>query len=280
MPRNFSQFIRTGASIGLLAGLAACATPQSPDAINDPFENVNRSMHGFNKALDQAIVSDAARIYVGVTPDPIVFGIANFFNNVGEPLNAVNNVLQGDIDGVTYSTLRFLTNTTVGIGGLFDAATEFGIPEDDTDFGETMFVWGIAEGPYLEVPFFGPQTTRRFVGRGVDILLDPLGIVLGFFDGATLQATLFVLDALKTRDDRRAAIDDALYNSVDSYATARIVYLQNRRFRLGGSDFADPVDDLLSVPADVDPFSDEAVFGDVPFTDDLFADTYEDANAQ
>lgn len=263
--------------VALVALLGACAAKQpAPTEINDPFEGVNRSMHSFNKGLDRTIVRDASKIYVTVTPEPVVLGIANFFDNVGEPLNAVNNILQGDIDGVTYSTLRFLTNTTIGIGGLFDAATEFGIPEDDTDFGETMFVWGVPEGPYLEVPFFGPQTSRRFAGRGVDIFLDPLGTVLSFFDGATVQASAFVLDALKVRDDRRAAIDDALYNSVDSYATARIVYLQNRRFRLGssaGPDYLDPYQD---------PYTDVAdgalAAGDVYL--DPYEDPYEDPYAQ
>lgn len=229
-------------------------------------------MHAFNKAIDQAFISEAARIYVNVTPDPIVLGIANFFNNVGEPLNAVNNALQGDIDGVTYSTLRFLTNSTFGFAGLYNAADDFGIPEDDTDFGETMFVWGIGEGPYLEVPFFGPQTTRRFVGRGVDILIDPLGLVIGFFDGATIQASLFLLDALKTREDRRSTIDDLFYNSVDSYARARIVYLQNRRFRLGSSQSADYFD-VYEDPFG-DPLETDAGFED-PYTD-----PYEDPYAQ
>lgn len=253
--------------------LAGCATPEQPaqDEINDPFEGFNRSMHAFNKALDQAFISEAARIYVTVVPDPIVLGVANFFDAVGEPLNAVNNALQGDIDGVTYSTLRFLTNATLGIGGLFDTATELGIPQDDTDFGETMFVWGIGEGPFLEVPFFGPQTTRRFVGRGVDIFIDPLGLVLGFFDGATLQASLFLLDALKLREDRRSTIDDLLYNSVDSYARARIVYLQNRRFLLGserGPDYFDP--NLESLDG---PFVAEEGSGDLYL--DLYEDPYE-----
>lgn len=271
MPRSSPSLVRLTSSLAACATLAACAPPPAPDTINDPFESVNRGFHAFNKAIDRAFVSEAARIYVEVTPDPIVFGIANFFNNVGEPLNAVNNALQGDIDGVTYSTLRFLTNTTVGIGGLFDAATEFGIPEDDTDFGETMFVWGVGEGPYLDVPFLGPQTTRRFVGRGVDIVIDPLGIVLGFFDGATIQATLFILDALKVRDDRRATIDDLFYNSVDSYARARIVYLQNRRFRLGsdgGEDYLDPYE-----------ASPEASDGGGEF-DDFYEDPYEALDAQ
>ncbi|MEM8580500.1 MAG: VacJ family lipoprotein [Pseudomonadota bacterium] len=273
LPRSFARRLRTAAFGGILLSLAGCATPEQPaqDEINDPFEGFNRSMHAFNKALDQAFISEAARIYVTVVPDPIVLGVANFFDAVGEPLNAVNNALQGDIDGVTYSTLRFLTNATLGIGGLFDTATELGIPQDDTDFGETMFVWGIGEGPFLEVPFFGPQTTRRFVGRGVDIFIDPLGLVLGFFDGATLQASLFLLDALKLREDRRSTIDDLLYNSVDSYARARIVYLQNRRFLLGserGPDYFDPNLESLD-----DPFAAEEGSGDLYL--DLYEDPYE-----
>ncbi|MEM9393635.1 MAG: VacJ family lipoprotein [Pseudomonadota bacterium] len=273
LPRSFAHRLRTATFGGILLSLAGCATPEQPaqDEINDPFEGFNRSMHAFNKALDQAFISEAARIYVTVVPDPIVLGVANFFDAVGEPLNAVNNALQGDIDGVTYSTLRFLTNATLGIGGLFDTATELGIPQDDTDFGETMFVWGIGEGPFLEVPFFGPQTTRRFVGRGVDIFIDPLGLVLGFFDGATLQASLFLLDALKLREDRRSTIDDLLYNSVDSYARARIVYLQNRRFLLGserGPDYFDP--NLESLDG---PFVAEEGSGDLYL--DLYEDPYE-----
>ncbi|MDJ0860412.1 MAG: VacJ family lipoprotein [Dinoroseobacter sp.] len=273
LPRSFSRLLRSGTCAGLLLAISACATPQQParDEINDPFESFNRSMHGFNKAIDRAFISDAARIYVTYTPEPIVLGIANFFDAAGEPLNAVNNALQGDIDGFTYSTLRFLTNATLGIVGLFDTATELGIPQDDTDFGETMFVWGIGEGPFLEVPFFGPQTTRRFVGRGVDIVIDPLGLVIGFFDGATIQATLFLLDALKLREDRRSTIDDLLYNSVDSYARARIVYLQNRRFLLGTQDGPNYFDPYVNPPAGIAPDDD---FGDT------YIDPYEDPYAQ
>ncbi len=272
--RSFSRLLRCLTGASLLFAVSACTTPQQParDEINDPFENFNRSMHGFNKAIDRAFISEAARIYVNYVPDPIVLGVANFFDAAGEPLNAVNNALQGDIDGVTYSTLRFLTNATLGIAGLFDTATELGIPQDDTDFGETMFVWGIGEGPFLEVPFFGPQTTRRFVGRGVDIFIDPLGVVVGFFDGATIQAGLFLLDALKLREDRRSSIDDLLYNSVDSYARARIVYLQNRRFQLGAD----------RVPSYFDPYqsSSDDPLASEPGTDDLYLDPYEDPYEQ
>jgi len=270
MPHSFVQrslrFLAFGAGFALLT---ACGTPSQPtQEINDPIEGFNRGVHAFNKGLDKAVVSDASRIYVTVTPDPVLQGITNFFNNLGEPLNVINNALQGDIDGVTYSTLRFATNTTFGLAGLYDAASALGVPEDRTDFGETLYTWGVGEGPFLSVPFFGPQTTRRMVGRGVDIVIDPLGTVVGFFDGATVQATLFVLDALKTRDDNRTAIDQVFYESADSYAQTRIVYLQNRRFTLGRDE-----NGLY-----LDPYEDP--YGEAPAGGDQYLDPYEDPYEQ
>jgi phospholipid-binding lipoprotein MlaA len=201
-----------------------------------------------------------------------VFGLANAFNNLDSPSDALNGLLQGDVDGVTYSTLRFLTNTTLGIGGLFDVATEMGIPQHDTDFGETLFVWGVGEGPYYDVPLFGPHTGRRLVGRGVDWVIDPLGRVGAVVDGAIVFFSLYVIDSLKLRDDRRQVIDDAFYSSADSYATTRILYLQNRRFRLGqrgGADYVDPY---------TDPY--DASGADVPLAGDFYVDPYEDPYAQ
>ena len=128
--------------------------------------------------------------------------------------------------------MRFTVNTTVGIGGLFDPASAMGIEGQSTDFGETLYIWGIEEGPYMELPLVGPSTARHTTGRIADLFMNPLTYVLptpeAYYGTASSLAW-----ALDTRDDFSNTVDDLFDNSEDSYAQARILYLQNRRFKLG-----------------------------------------------
>lgn len=245
-----SLFNRLGRAAGLLlvvSIMGACAgsneTALTPEGINDPNEAQNRKVHAFNRGLDRAVVRPAAVGYTSVLPDEIEETIGNFSANLGQPTVMVNSLLQGDLRGFGRSTLRFTVNSTVGLLGFFDPVGEFGGQDHDTDFGETLYVWGVGEGTYMELPFIGPSTARHTTGRVVDLFLNPLSFVLE--SPETYYGTAASVAAgLGQRGRFAETVDSILYESADSYAQARLIYLQNRRFTLGDTDSS----------ADIDPF--------------------------
>ena len=246
MPRSLPLNFRTLFGILAIGALSACASGAPIDGISDPYENTNRSIHAFNKGLDRTILRPAGQVSNAV-PEEITGPVENFADNVGLPGMVANGLLQGDIGGSATNTMRFLINTTVGIGGLFDPAGAIGLTEESTDFGETLAVWGVGEGAYIELPVFGPSTQRDAVGTFVDLIFDPLdsvGTVKQLDYGtATRAANLGI-----SRGNYLDTFDSVLYESADSYAQARLVYLQNRRFELG---------ETPPAASEIDPFSDD-----------------------
>lgn len=230
----------------LAAGLAGCAKAPVPPGVNDPDETANRRVHAFNRGLDQALIGPAAGTYGSILPDPVKRGVANFAGNLEGPGDVANNLLQGRIGDAGQNTLRFAVNTVFGIGGLFDTATALGIPENPTDFGETLHIWGVGEGKFVELPFAGPSTQRDFVGLVVDVAVNPVRLALPNPEAG--YATLAPLaSSLGDRDRYSEIVDQILYESADSYAQSRLLYLQNRRFALGQTTgeegFVDPYED-------------------------------------
>ena len=218
--------------IGLLASLSvltACAGRSMPtDHIYDPYEETNRQIHEFNKAIDEMALAPAASAYGTILPEEIQQVIDNSANNLALPGQVVNHVLQGDLPDALQSTARFLLNSTLGLAGMFDPASEFGLFEVPTNFGETMSVYGVAEGPYLELPFLGASTVRGTVGMAVDFAIDPIRQIIP----SPEREYLFVLKGLNLVGDRHAysdLVNVLLYESSDSYASQRITYLQNMR---------------------------------------------------
>jgi len=240
---------RTTCAFIAIAGLVACTAPTPGAEFNDPFEETNRVVHNFNKGLDRVALRPAGQI-AAATPVEITEPISNFADNVGLPGMVVNGLLQGDIGGMGTNTMRFLINTTVGVGGLFDPAGAIGLTEDTTDFGETLAVWGVSEGAYMELPVFGPSTERDAVGTIVDLLMDPLQSV-GTAPQIAAGTGSRVADIAITRGNFMDTFDSVLYESADSYAQARLAYLQSRRFALGEQPPAttaiDPFSDDLSI---------------------------------
>lgn len=237
---------RTGCVFIAIALLSACTAPTPGAQFNDPYEASNRASYNGNIALDRLILRPAGQV-AAVLPMEITGPVANFADNIGLPGAVANGFLQGDIAGMGTNTMRFLINTTIGIGGLFDPAGAIGLAEESTDFGETLAVWGVPEGAYLVLPVFGPSTERAAVGTLVDMLFNPLESVgtaaqLDYATGARIA------DLAISRGAFMDTIDSILYESADSYAVARLAYLQNRRFDLGEEP---PEGD------DIDPFSDE-----------------------
>lgn len=212
--------------------LTACTAPVPDQQINDPYENTNRAVHGFNKGLDRALVRPAGKAYGAVLPDPLEVGVSNFAQNAGAPKDIVNNTLQGDVSGAFTNSFRFVLNSTVGIFGLLDVAGAIGLDAEETDFGETLHVWGAKEGAYVELPLFGPSTERDAAGTIVDLFLNPLSYVLPAPE-STYATAAKAADLVGTRNKFGNTIDSLLYESADSYAQSQSLYLQNRRFELG-----------------------------------------------
>lgn len=253
-PLNFrlpAKKAQAFAGLALVAlGLAACAAPPPPATPYDPFERTNRGVHAFNLALDRNLIRPASKGYGFLLPAPVRQGVSNVASNLDLPADMANGALQGNPKRVVQNGFRFLINSTIGVLGLFDPATPIGLPQDKTDFGETLHVWGVGEGPYVELPAFGPSTARDAVGTAVDFALNPASVALQ--PPESTYATGFKLASkLGDRDRYSATVDSILYDSADSYAQARLLYLQNRHFELGqvaegasgGDDFIDPYEE-------------------------------------
>jgi phospholipid-binding lipoprotein MlaA len=236
--------------------LTACAgTTPAPDEINDPFERTNRAIHAFNIEADRNVLKPVSTGFGAITPEPVKQVVSNLANTLDLPGDVLNNVLQLNIDDAATNTLRLATNLTMGVGGIFDAATVLGLPNEPTDFGETLHVWGVGEGPFLQIPLTGPTTLRDGVGTLVDLLANPVANALPARE-AFAANLVKVVSRVRDRDRFASTLDSILYDSADSYAQSRLIYLQNRRFQLGqlsrvgesttadaDSDFIDPYED-------------------------------------
>lgn len=232
--------------------LAGCASAPVPQGINDPHEAANRKVHAFNRGLDRAIVRPAAKAYGSVVPDPLRQAVGNVAETLDLPGDIVNNLLQANVEDAARNSLRLALNLTAGIGGLLDVSGAIGLAGEPTDFGETLHVWGVGEGAYRESPFSGPSTTRDSAGGIVDLVLNPVRLALPEREAIAATAVQ-ALSLLGDRDRFAETVDSVLYDSADSYAQARLLYLQNRRFELGQIDtptaenpddgFIDPYED-------------------------------------
>jgi phospholipid-binding lipoprotein MlaA len=233
------------AALALVAGCGGPAPIPSGDAVQDPFEAQNRQTHEFNKNFDRYGVRPASQVWGAVLPPPVRRSAMNFAVNLDTPTYVFNDILQGEIDDAAHNLIRFVVNSTIGVAGLFDAAGGMGLEARKSDFGQTLHVWGATEGPVVEVPVFGIYTSRHAYGTAVDIVTNPARLVLPFNTPWLNSAVIEVLD---TRYSLGASIDASLYDSADSYALSRSIYLQNRRFFLAGGeteDYFDPYEELF-----------------------------------
>lgn len=232
LKQYLSKPSRAGLCLALIAGivLTGCAAPTAStadDSIHDPFEARNRQTHAFNKRIAGTGTGGAAsRI-----PEEVQHLVHNVADNLAMPQAAVNSLLQGDLTDTGIATFRFAVNSIAGIGGLIDVAGEFGLRDVETDFGETLYVWGVGEGAYLELPVIGPSTQRDTAGRVIDLFTNPLTYVLDSPE-RYVGPVASIADRVFKTSRRGDVIDDVLNNSADSYAQARLIYLQKRRYEL------------------------------------------------
>jgi phospholipid-binding lipoprotein MlaA len=267
--------VRISALLIFASLLAACAAPTGPDAINDPLEPANRTVHAFNKGVDRALVGPASK-GVGIVPEPVKRGIGNVADTLALPGDIANNLLQLRLADAGQNTLRLGVNLTLGLAGLIDVSSELGLQGQSTDFGETLHVWGVGEGPYVELPLAGPSTARDTVGMIVDTALDPVSRVLPVREANAARA-IRLFSRLGDRDRFSDTVDSLLYDSADSYAQARLLYLQNRRFTLSRGRAPDGTE-TASDDGFIDPYADAPI--EAAPSDDGFIDPYEDPYAQ
>ena len=254
-----SRFRLALAAVALTA-LAACGPAVLPrqGVVNDPSEASNRAMHDLNVAVDRAVVRPVALGYGQVVPEPVRAGLSNASENLDQPLYVVNNILQLRLDDALQNTFRFLVNSTFGLGGLLDPASDMGIFAADTDFGETLHVWGVSEGAYVVLPVLGPSTSRDTAGLLVDVAMNPTRLAFDTTPESDYVTGLSVADGVNTRYTLGDEIDRLYYENADGYRQARILYLQNRRFALRngqGDAYLDPYESDGEDPY-FDPYED------------------------
>jgi phospholipid-binding lipoprotein MlaA len=222
----------------------AAATPPAKPTVPDPFEKYNRKVYAFNAALDKAVVKPLANVYVAVIPRPIRIGVGNLVGHLAYPNTILNNLLQGKLADGGRDVLRFTLNSVVGMGGLLDPATEFGLLKNDEDFGQTLGKWGVASGPYLMLPFLGTSTLRDAPTLWVDYHTD-LSIYLNDQEARRALMALHVVDTRVSI----APADVALSQAFDRYAFVRDAYLQRREYKVHDGNVPNQEAEPLEDPA-------------------------------
>lgn len=236
------------APLTLLPLLAACAAPAAT-GIHDPYESANRRVHAFNVGVDAQVSrltggGDTPAATGQVSPkDELLIAASNITSNLSLPGKVVNHLLQGRPDAAAKNALRFGINSTLGLGGIFDpAGMDFALPETDTDFGETLHVWGVGEGAFVMLPILGPTTERDLAGRVVDFAIDPVGNWIQEPRDKNGLRALKVIAKVGERGRFAGTVNSILHQSADSYAQLRLIYLQKRRHDLGQTSEDDAYD--------------------------------------
>lgn len=218
--------------------ITGCATkPVTPEEIrayeeaNDPIEPFNRAMFATNMLLDTAILKPLAKGYRAITPKPVRTGVANVFDNIKQPGYLLNSLLQGEGAHAWDISRRFLANTFLGLGGLFDVASDMNIPVHTNDFGQTLAVWGWENSePYIVWPIIGPSNPRDTIGSAFSTALT--SAELSVIHEPAVRYGIVALDAIQTREENIEFMDSLKNTSTDFYATVRSMYRQNREKKI------------------------------------------------
>ncbi len=230
-------------SVVALLALSACSSmPKSSaevaeaNALNDPIEPINRTIFDVNDFLDRLLIRPMAELYRVTVPPPLRDRIAAVLRNMAEPVIFANNLLQGEVTDAGTTASRFLINTTLGGAGMFEVASDYGFARQTGDFGQTLHVWGLGEGPYIVLPLFGPSNARDAVGLGVDTVMSPWKYIVSYGDSmieGTFTAADMSASALTRREANIEGLDALREGSLDFYAQMRSVYRQYRAKQLG-----------------------------------------------
>ena len=203
----------------------------------DPFQNINEKTHNLNQTLDLQVASPVARFYKRITPDFLEKGITNFTHNIEDLSIGINNILQGKFNEGLSDFSRFTLNTSIGLLGFIDIASDLGLTKHDEDFGQTLAVWGVPDGPYLVLPGLGPSTTRDTLAMIPDAFLTPLWLI----DHDRTSYSLTAIDLIDTRA-RYLGLESVVIG--DEYLFYRDAYLQSRSFEIKDGEVEDDFDDF------------------------------------
>jgi phospholipid-binding lipoprotein MlaA len=223
--------VRAATCILLAGALGACVTlpPNAPRSPQDPWESWNRGVYKVNDALDRAVAKPVAKTYVRFVPHPIRLGVSNFFDNLRMPTVIINDTLEGKLRHTASDLGRFLLNTTLGVGGLLDPATQAGLAKNHADFGLTLGIWGVPPGPFVEIPVLGPSDLRDAPGYVVDTYTNPAE----YIHNSYVKYSLAVVDLVDIRAGL-LSLEPTLQSVYDPYAFVRDAYLHRRAFQVSG----------------------------------------------
>jgi len=257
-------------AVGLLLTVlvTACATPPSDPAEravfeqnNDPLEPLNRKTLNVNMFLDRILLKPVTKVYIAVVPEAGRDALQRALDNMKEPVVVINNALQGRVTGAGIAAGRFTINSTLGIAGLFDLAAKWGLDKQSGDFGQTLFVWGLPEGPYLILPILGPSNPRDLIGMAADNYLDPFSYLASVESLDDIPISRFVVGGIDQRARVIDVLDDLQKNSLDFYAQLRSLSQQHRAAELrhgkavepGPNFYQDPGKSPAAAPAGAAP---------------------------
>ena len=260
-------YLRRVLAAGLLFSVAAACASASPKTDveayaqrqhnNDPLEPVNRQIFSFNTALDKALIRPVVIGYKDHVPSPVRRSISSVLDNANGPYILLNDILQGKPRRAGLTLSRFLINTTIGLGGLFDPAAKWGLEPHEEDLGQTMAVWGVPEGSYLVLPLFGPSSIRDAAGIIGEVFADPISIAvdetsfarIGDSDLSYFTVSRTVLGAFDYRVEIHEAVED-IYGAPDPYVRGRSWYRQFSRFEItdGAVEVSEEEEELFEDP--------------------------------
>ena len=228
---SLKPFLKRALAVLLLAMVSACATvpapgqKASPAAAIDPWENWNRKVFAFNEGVDEAVLRPVATAYRDAVPSFVRTGVSNFFGNIGDVWSTANHFLQGKVGTGLDMGMRVLTNTIFGLGGVLDPATEASLPKRPEDFGQTLAVWGVPNGPFVMLPLFGPSTLRDTTAFPLDAYATSTS---NYFDHVN-NYVVTPLYVVQTRSELLATTQLISDVSLDKYSFIRDAYLARRR---------------------------------------------------
>ncbi len=227
---NTGNAARLGAFALAAAALTGCASTSTSNP-NDPLEGFNRAMFSFNDTVDKVALKPAAQAYDTVVPTPVQHGVGNFFGNLGDIWSSINQLLQGRVEQGVSTFMRVAINTTFGLGGVLDVATEARLPREKSDFGQTLGKWGVGSGPYVVLPFFGPSTVRDTAGLPIDFYGD-----VWTYKRPTrwrnVGTVVRIVDRRAQLLDASTLLEDA---ALDKYDFVRDAYVQRRQSQIDGA---------------------------------------------
>jgi len=241
--RALKGVLALGISMGLMFAISGCATGPGGNP-RDPFEKVNRATYKVNDTIDTVIATPIAKGYNFIVPQFVRTMVNNFFSNIGDATVMANDILQGRGTDAAEDLMRMAMNTVFGVGGLFDFATEAGLPRHDQDFGLTLGHYGVPAGPYIVIPLFGPSDVRDGIGLAAALEVAPIG-----YTRPAVRNVLFVVNFVSTRAKYLGATDLLSAAALDKYSFTRDAYLGHRQYLLDGGTSSEPLPDYGVDPA-------------------------------